>query len=857
MKKYLMTFLALTLGVMMANAHPVSLSTAKTVGQQFAQTKFESKSAELSLAYTAATDRGEACFYVFNVGEEGFIIVSADDCYRPIIGYSQEGAFDLDNPGLAYYLRTVQAGRSKHEGGQAAPAVAAEWQRVLTTGSLISRNGGRADTWLVETKWDQNYPYNLYCPTWAGGPGGHFYAGCVATAMSQVMKYWNHPLQGQGSHTYTWNPGGQQSANFGQTTYDWDNMPISLSSSSPQEQIDAVATLMFHCAVAVDMQWDYDGSGAQSPTVPSRISQYFLYSNAAVYQNRANFTAANWLQKVKESIDMGWPLYYSGYEQTTTGLAGHAFVVDGYNDEDLIHFNYGWSGTGNGFFSFEENEFNLQDGAIFNFVPAEVYNNTAQAPTALSVTPGANNALTATLTWTNPSKTMNNSNLTSIDKVVIMRGSEVIGEIANPAPGSTSTFVDNEVPRFDSFIYKVYAVTNDNHGKIAASNSINIGPTCSWSMMVSSSEMVGWRGGFVSIYNAAGTLVKTVTTTSSNVTTVPLEVPLGRLSFGWTNPNNGSINTMTIIIKNSNNDQVFTYTGAQMEEGIFFETNNGCGNAMGTQVPSNLHAVRLEDDEFSINVTWDGVTETGYGYNVYRDGLLYRTIPSATSFVDENVELGGHCYYATFLSYGGENDGQSNESCATAGEGCDPAKNLDYEKTGASFKIKLKWEKPEVTEGLSAFFVYRRAEGDSDWKMVKITGANSTSYTDNSLNAEGHYYYKVVAYYQGIECNSAPANWIHDENQFYLHVYWSPTAVDEFDEGRMSLYPNPAKDSFTVEGEGLQSVSVYNTIGQLVYNGRCEGNSVVINLGDVETGVYMVKVTTTDGEFVRKISVIR
>lgn len=850
MKKHFMSLMVLLLGLGMANANPVSLATAKMVGQQFSQTRFETRSAELSLAYTATSERGDACFYVFNVGDEGFVIVSADDFYRPVIGYSQEGPFDLNNPELAYYLGTIQQNRSNRVCGVAEPIVAAEWDRVLSTGELIHRNGGHPRVYLVQTKWNQDYPYNKFCPVNASGPGGHVYAGCVASAMSQVMKYWNHPLQGQGSHNGLY--GG--SANFGATTYDWDNMPIAISTSSPTEQIDAIATLMYHCAVSVDMQWAPDGSGAFSFEVPGRISQYFNYTNASVFQNRANYSALNWANKVKESIDMEWPLYYSG--QSSDG--GHAFVLDGYDDDDFYHFNYGWSGSGDGWYTFETNEFNSQDGAIFNYVPVAVYNATSQAPTALTVTPGDNNALSASLSWTNPSKTLNNSNLSSIDKVVIMRDYEVIGEIENPTPGSTSTFVDNEVPRFDCFTYRVYAVTDGNHGKLITSESVNIGPTCNWTMTISSSEMIGWRGGFVSLYNAAGSLVRTVTTTSSNVSNYAIQVPLGRVSFGWTPPTQGSINTMTIIIKDSENNQVYSYSGpgAQMVEGIFFEANNGCGNPLGTQSPTNLHAVRVEDSPNDINVSWDGVTESGYGYNVYRDGLLYRTLPDATSFVDHDLPIGGHCYIVSFLGYGGENGVTSNESCATAGEGCDAAMNLDYEKTGSAFKIKLKWEKPD-TEGLSAFFVYRKAESETTWKRVKITGANSTTYTDNSLNTEGHYYYMVYAYYQGIDCTSAPANWKYDENQYYLHVYYSPTAVEEFDEGKMSLYPNPAKDSFTIEGEGLLQVEVYNTVGQMVYSGRCEGQSMVVDLSGVETGIYMVKVATTDGEFVRKVSVIR
>ena len=99
------------------------------------------------------------------------------------------------------------------------------------TGRMVSRHGGREDEFLVQTTWNQNYPYNYFCPEGDGGPGGHCYAGCVATAAAQLMKYWNHPLQGQGSHTYYPEDHpeyGPLTANFGETTYDWDNMPNSI-----------------------------------------------------------------------------------------------------------------------------------------------------------------------------------------------------------------------------------------------------------------------------------------------------------------------------------------------------------------------------------------------------------------------------------------------------------------------------------------------------------------------------------------------------------------------------------------------------------------------------------------------------
>ena len=262
MKKYLMSLLALVLGIGMVQAHPVDVSQAKYVGQQFVQANFQQSRQmdDLTLVYTGTSNRGEACFYVFNVGNGGFVMVSADDFYRPIIGYSEERSFDAENinPELGYMLNELIAGRTGRLAGKATPTVAAEWQSVMNSGKLISRNGGREKFYLVQTKWDQGNPYNYYCPQSAGGPNGRCYAGCVATAMSQVMKYWNHPLKGNGSHTY--NSGGPGypsfpglSANFGATNYDWENMPLQLNASSPQVQIEAVATLMYHCGVSVNI----------------------------------------------------------------------------------------------------------------------------------------------------------------------------------------------------------------------------------------------------------------------------------------------------------------------------------------------------------------------------------------------------------------------------------------------------------------------------------------------------------------------------------------------------------------------------------------------------------------------------
>ena len=861
MKKQFLSLLALILCMGMAQANPVSVSQAKLVGQQFVQANFDlsRQAGELTLVYTATSTRGEACFYVFNVGDEGFVMVSADDVYRPIVGYSDEGAFDAQNinPELNYMLNELISYRSRQLTGEPSPAVAAEWRQVTERGAQMSFNGGRANTYLCSTRWNQDYPYNYYCPTATGGPGGHVYAGCVACAMSQVMRYWNHPLQGTGSYSYYYNvPGtgnGPWSANFGATTYDWDNMPNSINSNSPQVQIDAIATLMYHCAVSVNMMWAIDGSGAFSDDVPQSIAQYFDYTNQAVKRNRDSFQYDVWANMLKESFDMGWPVFYSG--QSSEG--GHAFVCDGYNDANLFHYNWGWGGSGDGWFDFDLIDYNSSDGAIFNFVPVAVYNGTAKAPTNVNVTPAPNNELSATITWTNPSQTLNNSSLVSIDQIVVCRDGEIIHTEDNVTPGAQMTYVDNEVPRFDAFVYSVYAVCNGNHGKVAYSDKVSFGPTCGWTINITQASFTGFRGGAIHIYNAAGTEVASVTTTNSSVQSIAVDVPLGHVYFGWSAPTGAAFN-MAFTVKDSQNTAVYTYSGSStdMLEGIFYDGNNGCGNQVGTGVPSNLVALRDEEDPYTIHVSWDGINDSGYGYIVYRDGLLHRLIPEGTSFDDVNVPIGGHCYRVGFLSDGGENPGFSNESCATSGE-CYPPTNIDYETTGSTYKIKLKWEKPDPADGLSGYYLFRSNEEDGEYSRIKLLGANATSYTDNTANQQGHYYYKLYAVYTDLECESAPASWIYDHNQFYLHVYYSPTGVEELEASQVAVYPNPVTSRFTIEGAGLNHVSVYNTLGQMVYEANCEGNMAEVTLGDVETGIYMVRIDTENGTVTKRISVIK
>lgn len=318
-------------------AQPVSRETARRAATTFLNNN-GAKTAQLT---DVSAEIGFANLYVFT-NDQSFVILSADSRVQPVLGYSFDNAFLVDIPDnlrwwLQGYEEQVQTAIDNHL--TANDEIVAAWDE-LKNGVSKSTNEVVVSP-LLTTTWDQNYPYNYFCPTVSGGPGGHTYAGCVATAMAQVMKYWNYPIMGQGSHTYSHQTYGDQTANFGETTYDWENMPNAVYSSSNQSYIDAIATLMYHCGVAVDMNYGIGGSGASSTFVAPALIDYFRYAPCATYVSRDSYQDAQWIAFLKSELDEGRPLYYSGSNTSS----GHAFVFDGYRSDDYFHINWGWSGS--------------------------------------------------------------------------------------------------------------------------------------------------------------------------------------------------------------------------------------------------------------------------------------------------------------------------------------------------------------------------------------------------------------------------------------------------------------------------------------------------------------------------------
>lgn len=357
-------------------AERVTPETARKVASTF----LNNNGTKASQLTDLTKEAGFTNLYIF-AAEQGFVVMSADDCVQPILGYSLTDMFDTkDMPeNLKWWLQGYSDEiQSAIDNKMRASSEVTKMWKDLAEGNSKAGKATMVVAPLIQTKWNQNKYYNDLCPAVSDGPNGHAYTGCVATAMAQIMKYWSYPSTGIGSHSYTWN-GQTLNADFGATTYDWANMEDYYEyyfvngtdqyahwlSEPSAEKIAAVATLMYHCGVSVDMIYGGNstgGSAAPNAYVANALKTYFNYKNTAQYKQKSYnstvyYTDEEWIAMLKAELNANRPMQYGG--QDPNGNSGHAFVCDGYNTDDYFHFNWGWAGRYNGYFSIN----NLDTGA--------------------------------------------------------------------------------------------------------------------------------------------------------------------------------------------------------------------------------------------------------------------------------------------------------------------------------------------------------------------------------------------------------------------------------------------------------------------------------------------------------------
>ena len=286
------------------------------------------------LLYTYPSPAGEAAVYVFgSLGQQGYILLSADDSQAPVLGYADNGVFDAVN--MPPQMKEWLEGYSRQQ----------EYARQmgLPAYKAPSADGRKAVEPLMKTTWNQNAPFNLYTPAIGGTQTP---TGCVATAMAQVMKYWNYPEYGVGTGSITNPSTGRTETMSLNEDFLWNEMLDSYNGAYTDDQADAVAFLMKACGYSVDMSYNTGVSGSFSVIAAKALIENFQYNRNIRYYQRDYIDATQWDEIMYNEISNGRPVLYGA--QSTSG--GHEFVCDGYNGDGYYHFNWGWGGMSDGYF---------------------------------------------------------------------------------------------------------------------------------------------------------------------------------------------------------------------------------------------------------------------------------------------------------------------------------------------------------------------------------------------------------------------------------------------------------------------------------------------------------------------------
>ena len=458
---------SLAMASMNANAGNVNATDARLAANNFLKQHVSTKPgslnapavADLTLVHAeaSATRQGVNDFYAFNINGGGFVIVSGEDRTMPVLGYSDKGSINFNNL-LDGYKAEIEFLRS-YDGDDL----------VSVSSSLMSRGLVRTVGPLISSTWGQEMPYYLQCPIYQGE---YCVVGCVATAMAQVMNYWHYPTSSPAiSRYYCWDIGGYVNA-LPATTFDyslmldsychwdWDNSVL-VQDTYTDAQAQEVAKLSRYCGQAVEMGYSPEGSGAYTFYQLSAMKD-FGYSNATSLSK--SYNSSNWDNTLKTEIDAGRPILYSASDPSA---GGHAFICDGYNSDGYFHFNLGWYGTCDGWYTTSALNMTHRDGEYLRFssgheivyrlqppayciISAEsldanndllVLGNSSMNPQALNVTLNtsySNVNLLFALTDANGNRVAN-GNPVNIAKNGFVQGSTVNGTLALPStlePGS-------------------------------------------------------------------------------------------------------------------------------------------------------------------------------------------------------------------------------------------------------------------------------------------------------------------------------------------------------------------------------------------------------------------------------------
>ena len=802
----------------------VNESFAKQIGTNFISKKAEKANPQLILFHIEKGDDGQPNLYIYNVEGGGFVIVPASRNVKPVLAYSLEHSYEGEIPETAWYFiknysKTVDY--CDERGILMNNDVENEWN-LLENNVLPAERNTKTVQPLIETLWNQDYPYNYYAPEtgggWWGGPGGHCYAGCVACAMSQIMKYWNHPVQGHGSHSYTHATYGEQSANFGETTYNWAIMPDELGYQA-NDPAKAVALLMYHCGVSVNMNFGPDGSGAYSKDVETAMRQYFGYCSAT-YKERSQYTEEEWIAILKSELDKSQPVYFSG---TSDSGGGHAIVCDGYDSNDYFSFNLGWSGSGNDYYNINDVAgYHNNEAIVMNIRPLEISSDdngiiyvasdgTGDGSSWENATPYLEYATAlatdaSTQVWVKTGTYYGDVDASKRAFSMYKRNKVYGGFAGNETPDfnlddrdfeANPTILDGQnqrcvlyqvdnITKTESALWDGFTIQNGNAGTGAGAC---IGGNSHLSnCKILNNHAVGFGGGvnIISAYYSGSTV---------QITNCLFEGNSGSLG--------GALCDMIgATIKNCR----FTNNSALTKGGAYYVFANKESNVVNCIFDNNsakLGGALYNKGKMTMincDLVNNSVTENGGGmYNETHNSHIYNSIfwGNTRNGVSDQIYSSSNYNYCAIeggCHYGGTNN-----------------INLASQNDGNDSNNYPRFENPDDGD-----FSISRYSACVDAGDKTIPGISDPDYLGNP---------RIVN--DRIDIGAI-------ENQYYDFI--NEVADIEFD-----IYPNPFDNQLIIVKEGSISVDVFNALGQKIMSVEAQ-NELVLNTSEWGKGIYFVKV---------------
>ena len=843
---------------------PIDETTAKQLAQNFWKENntmavrdgkvFMRQMDEAQFVNVAAQYGYSELFIFNNTAGKGYVIMAVDDCVTPILGYSYENNFDNGKlppnfkAWLDGYAEQIHAATAMK--AQATEEIRADWE-CLRLGKPLPIKSEKAVNPLVQTKWSQKPYYNDQCP-YDNSANDRTVTGCVATAMAQIMKYWSYPEHGLGNHSYVPSSHpeyGTLYVDFSAVTYQWSNMPNSINSAN-----SAVATLMYHCGVSVDMMYgisaapDYGSAayiidnGGDRACAETALKTYFGYKSSLHSVKKNDYSDSQWVGVLKNELDNGRPMLYGGFSSS----GGHAFVCDGYNNSNYFHFNWGWGGNYNDYFYINS----LNPGS-------HTYSQNQQA--LIGIEPnqngggggGGGSSSDYELIY-HSTPTMSETEYWFYDDL------SVYAEVSNRGDASFSGYIGAGVFRKNEngeYVFlKVMKYWDKTSNPLQPGYYIHGDLTCT-----AGPPYLPGSYGLAMLYSLDGDL--------------------------WNFIDRGNFHDTFFDIKYE--QDIETYSNFEIRTGdyLYYGTNATVNVDIWNSGAETFYG-RFRVNLANLNGTWAqnidiiSCEDEGLGANYhYINGLDFTgeiTVEPGSYYLELGYQRSGESewYYAGAYAF----QNPVRVEVVAASVSADPYESNNTVNNAYRLPCNITGNSTTVsTTGANL-----HNNNDIDYYKIQLDAGKNyivTPRLHDSYNSGNSTYYTVDAMYA---YSTDGVNWsdFHDDVMesfftvggstvyFWVMPYFEgktgtyqldikvvpTTGIDESEEILFSVYPNPVRDVMNVNCNDIEQIGLFNTVGQKIESFSTKGNDKIqIDLSGLPSGVYILQAFSQGHILTRRI----